>query len=72
MCEELNNIGFAELVITGGRYIWWGRRELTRGEQALNIPRTSMAIVTLIMNYSRARKKPEAKGGLVVSTGWYG
>jgi hypothetical protein len=37
-------------------YIWWERRQVTHGETIQSPQRTAQAILTLSLNYSRARK----------------
>jgi hypothetical protein len=49
--DELNHIGLAELILTGGWYIWWQRRQLTHGETFQNPTRAALSIATLTTNY---------------------
>jgi len=32
MLSELKNVGVAELILTGGWYLWWERRQVVHGE----------------------------------------
>ena len=52
----LNNIGLAELILTGGWYIWWERRHLVHGEAIQNPHRSAMSIATLTTNYMMSSK----------------
>jgi len=51
------NVGFAELLLTGGWYLWWERRQLTHGETVQPRSRSGLAIVSLTKNYKLAIKK---------------
>lgn len=55
--SSMNYVGFAELVLTGGWYIWWGRRQLVHGENIQSPARSALSIATLTSNYMRSRKK---------------
>jgi ribonuclease HI len=55
--DELNHIGLAELILTGGWNIWWQRRQLTHGETVQNPTRAALSIATLTTNYQRSLKK---------------
>ena len=57
MLSELNNVGFAELILTGGWYLWWERRQVVRGEAVQSFARSAMSIVVLSQNYINATKK---------------
>jgi hypothetical protein len=58
---SLDNIGFAEIVLIAGWYIWWERRQIVHGEK-VQIPfRSAMNIRVLAMNYMNASKKPVEK-----------
>nr|TKW18253.1 hypothetical protein SEVIR_5G420100v2 [Setaria viridis] len=50
-------VGFAELVLMAGWYIWWERRQFVHGETVQNIPRSAMAITALTKNYMLAARK---------------
>ena len=57
MLLELNNVGFAELILTGGWYLWWEIRQVVRGEAVQSFARSAMSIVVLSQNYVNATKK---------------
>ena len=57
MLSELNNVGFAELILTGGWYLWWERRQVVCGEAVQSFARSAMSIVVLSQNYVNATKK---------------
>jgi hypothetical protein len=58
---SLDNIGFAEIILIAGWYIWWERRQIVHGEK-VQIPfRSAMNIRVLAMNYMNASKKPVEK-----------
>lgn len=59
------NLGFAELLLTGGWYLWWERRQLTHGETVQTPSRSGLAITSLTKNYKLAMKK-DAK----IKQGW--
>jgi uncharacterized iron-regulated membrane protein len=44
--DELE-VGFAELILTVGWYIWWERRQIVHGETVQRPSRSAMAIVAL-------------------------
>jgi len=50
-------LGLAELILTGGWYLWWERRQLTHGESVQPPSRSGLAIVSLTKNYKMAMKK---------------
>jgi hypothetical protein len=50
-------IGLAELILTGGWYLWWERRQLTHGENIQPPSRSGLAIVSLAKNYKMAARK---------------
>lgn len=54
---RLNNVGFAELILTGCWYIWWERRSYVHGESVQNPGRSAMSIGALTSNYMRAFDK---------------
>jgi hypothetical protein len=53
----LPEVTLVELIMTAIWYIWWERRQATHGELIRQPVRTAHAILTLVTNYSRARKK---------------
>jgi hypothetical protein len=53
----LNNVGLAELILTGSWYIWWERRGFVHGESVQNASRSAMSIAFLSCNYMRAQSK---------------
>jgi hypothetical protein len=55
-----------DLIATAVWYIWWERRQATHGEKVQAPTRTAQAISTLVLNFSRAKKK---KVG-IVRHGW--
>ena len=57
LIKELNHIGLAELILTGGWHIWWQRRKLVHGEPVQNPTRAALSIATLTTNFRRAVKK---------------
>jgi hypothetical protein len=59
--DALNHVGLAELILTGGWYLWWERRKLVHGDTVQNPTRSAMAIATLTTNYQRAVKKMAKK-----------
>jgi hypothetical protein len=58
-------VGLAELILTGGWYLWWERRQLTHGESVQPPSRSDLAIVSLTKNYQMAGKK-----GAKLRKGW--
>jgi ribonuclease HI len=54
---EMEGLGLAELIFTGGWYLWWERRQLVHGEEVQSFPRSAISIVALTMNYFNATKK---------------
>ena len=58
-------IGLAELILTGGWYLWWERRQLTHGENIQLPSGSGLAIVSLAKNYKLAAKK-----GAKLRQGW--
>jgi hypothetical protein len=58
---SLDNIGFAEIVLIAGWYIWWERRQIVHGEKVQSPFRSAMSIRVLAMNYMNASKKPGEK-----------
>jgi hypothetical protein len=59
--SSLEDIGFAELVLTFCWYIWWERRQKVHGENVQTPSRSSMSIVVMATNFMRASKKPQVK-----------
>lgn len=59
--DGLNHVGMAELILTGGWYIWWERRKFVHGESVQNPTRASMAIATLTANFQRSMNKKSKK-----------
>jgi hypothetical protein len=57
----INHVGLAELILTGGWYVWWERRRFVHGETVQNPTRAAMLIATLTTNYQRAGKKKSKK-----------
>jgi hypothetical protein len=55
--RSFNQVGLAELILTGGWYIWWERKKYVHGETVQNPTRAAMSIATLTTNYQRAMKK---------------
>ena len=50
-------VGLAELILTGGWYLWWQSRQLTHGESVQPPSRSGLSIVSLTKNYKMAVKK---------------
>jgi hypothetical protein len=72
----LNDVGLAELVLSGGWYIWWEWRSFVHGTPAQNSNRSAMSIAALTCNYMRSQNqnikirkgwKKSAKGKLMVN-----
>jgi hypothetical protein len=58
---HLDNVGFAELVLTAGWFISWERRKKVH-DQAVQPPgRSGLSIIVLSKNYMIAARKPKAK-----------
>ena len=53
----LNHLRLAELILTGGWFIWWERRKLVHGETIQSQGRAALSIATLTTNYQRILKK---------------
>jgi ribonuclease HI len=66
--DELNHIGFAELILTGSWYIWWQRRQYVHGEPVQNPTRAALSIATLTTNFQRSMKK--VKNNTKKEQGW--
>ena len=65
MLTHLDNVGFAELILTGGWYLWWERRLKVHGEEVQGFARSAMSIMVLTLNYKNATKKE-----VQVKEGW--
>ena len=65
MLTHLDNVGFAELILTGGWYLWWERRLKVHGEEVQSFARSAMSIMVLTLNYKNATKKE-----VQVKEGW--
>ena len=50
-------VGFPELILTGGWYLWWERRQRVHGESTQRPSRSGLSIATLTKNYKLAAKK---------------
>ena len=50
-------LGLAELILTGGRYLWWERRQLTHSKNIQLPSKSGLAIVSLAKNYKMAAKQ---------------
>lgn len=58
------DVNFAELILTGGWYLWWERRQQVHGERTQPIARSAVSIMVLTLNYMKAMKKqPQIKDG---------
>jgi len=55
--KHLNQVGLAELFLTGGWYVWWERRKQVHGDTVQNSAKSAMSIATLTTNYMKAEKK---------------
>lgn len=63
--NDLNNVGFAELVLTGGWYIWWQRQQVVHGEAVQSPSWSAVAIVALTVNFLKAANKK-----VLMRNGW--
>ena len=54
---NLNQVGLAELILTGGWYIWWERRKFVHGEAIQQPMQSTLSIASLMTNYKTAMKK---------------
>lgn len=63
MLNDLNHVGLAELVLTGGWFVWWERRKFVHRETIQDPTRAAMSIATLMTNYKRSVKKTAKKRG---------
>lgn len=59
--EALDNVGFPELLVTAGWYIWWERRQLCHGEKIQRPHRSALSIAALTCNYKLSGKKSEQR-----------
>ncbi|KAK1662852.1 hypothetical protein QYE76_051011 [Lolium multiflorum] len=59
--EALENVGFAEIVLVAGWYLWWERRQRVHGGNVESPSCSAMSILVLTRNYMNAVKKPQAK-----------
>ena len=50
-------IGFAELMLTGGWFLWWERRQFVHGENIQSPSRSGLSIISLAKNYKLATKQ---------------
>ena len=53
----LQHVDRNDLVAVAVWYIWWERRKVTHGETVQTPSRTAHAISTLVLNYTRSKKK---------------
>jgi ribonuclease HI len=67
MAPFLPEVTLVELIMTAIWYIWWERRQATHGELIRQPVRSAQAILALVTNYTRARKK-ENQG--ILRHGW--
>ena len=47
-------VGLAELVLTGGWFLWWERRQIVHGEPVQHAARSGLSIASLTKNYKMA------------------
>jgi hypothetical protein len=62
---QVLEVGFTELTLTVGWYIWWERRQIVHGETVQKPSRTAMSILVLTKNYKVVGKK-----GSKLKQGW--
>ena len=55
-------VGLAELILTGGWYLWWERRQFTHGESVQRPAKSGLSIATLTKNYKMTGKKVSRSG----------
>jgi len=48
------DVGLAELILTGGWFLWWERRQIVHGESVQRPARSGLSIVSLTKNYKQA------------------
>ena len=53
----LMDVGLPEIILTGGWYIWWERRQFVHGENIQRSSRSALSIAALTRNYKLAFKK---------------
>ena len=58
-------MGFVELVLTAGWYMWWERRKFVHGESTQTPFTSAMSIAALTSNYVRATRKTS-----IIRQGW--
>jgi hypothetical protein len=58
--QLMDNVGFAELVLCAGWYIWWERRQKVHNEEIQTPFRSATSIVVITKNYMMAAKKPRS------------
>jgi len=51
------SVGFSELILTGGWYLWWERSQLVHGENIQQPSKSGLSIATLTKNYKMATIK---------------
>jgi hypothetical protein len=61
--KHLNNVALPDLILTGGWYCWWERRQQVHGENVQPVARSAMSIATLTTNYSKVKKMPIRRRG---------
>jgi hypothetical protein len=59
------DVGLAELILTGGWFLWWERRQLVHGISIQPPSRSGLSIISLAKNY-----KPATKQGSRIRQGW--
>jgi hypothetical protein len=59
--QFMDNLGFAELVLCAGWYIWWERRKKVHDEEVQVPYHFVTSIVIITKNYMQAVKKPQRK-----------
>jgi ribonuclease HI len=57
----MDNVGFSELVLCAGWYIWWERRQKVHNEEIQTPFRSATSIVLITKNYMMAAKKPQRR-----------
>ena len=62
---HLDQVGFAEMILTGSWYLWWEQRKFVHEGTVQNPTRSAVAIASLTINYLRATKKT-----VKVKSGW--
>ena len=59
------NVCFAELLLTGGWYLWWERRQLTHGETVQPRSRSGLAIVSLTKKDAKIKQEWKNQGRVI-------